>query len=258
MQTLTTSSLHWKSRLFNFIVWVIGTPVRRQSSQGLLQELRDRKEKYLDQQPPESFAKTTDLVLTKEEVGADRPGSLWNIWHLSPRETSASDQIVIFFHGGGLYIGVSRNSMQQHSRILLYLQTDSEPEHCADTPIIVGHGIQRLRSRRSQPMHHSPILACALCDRFSVHIHVDRDDTANLRRYSLSEQRHRPVWGIGWRLGLLENFTRPDRSRRREDDARSLDNPDRAMGVRSSTPSETTGYQNNHRGSDGRSDDGPS
>ena len=117
MQTPNTPSLHWKSRLFNFIVWVIGTPVRRQSSQGLLHELRDRKEEYLDQQPPGSFAKTSDLVLTKDEVGVDRPGSLWKVWHLSPRETSASDQVVIFFHGGGLYIGVSQTIMEYPSEI---------------------------------------------------------------------------------------------------------------------------------------------
>ena len=107
MATLAKPPLHWRSRLFNFIVWIIGTPVRSQNVQGLLEELRDGKEKYLYQKPPESLLKTTQLLASEETVGPDRLGSPWTVWHLSSRENALSDQVVIFFHGGGLYIGVS-------------------------------------------------------------------------------------------------------------------------------------------------------
>ena len=107
MATFAKPSLHWRSRLFNFIVWIVGTPVRRQNSQGLLEELRDGKDKYLNQKPPESLLKTTQLVASEETIGQDRLGSRWTIWHLGSRKNSLSNQVVIFFHGGGLYIGVS-------------------------------------------------------------------------------------------------------------------------------------------------------
>lgn len=107
MATLAKPSLHWRSRLFNVIVWIIGTSVRRQTSQGLLEELRDGKGKYLNQRPPESLLKTTQLVASEETIGQDRLGSRWTVWHMSSHGNSMSNQVVIFFHGGGLYIGVS-------------------------------------------------------------------------------------------------------------------------------------------------------
>jgi hypothetical protein len=60
------------------------------------------------------------------------------------------------------------------------MEADTRCIHYADPPIVLGNGLQRIRPRRSQPVHYSLILARALRNRFSIHIHVDRDDTADL------------------------------------------------------------------------------